>query len=223
MDVATRAQKAEQDPYRSNLRNYRPDAFSNQTLGISGTCTLSYSEEGDPFKITIEEAGVKTTAGLTTYVPELPEDIPFNREELSFKIIMSSRSLLDSLAEISPTAPDKLTIVASKTSPFLSLAGTGDLGSSAVDFARGRDLLETFTIADRWSQTYKFDFIKNSTEAMRIANKVSLRGDAQGVLSLQFMVEMDGGTRSFLDFRFVPYIVYDEEDEDDTALDFEDD
>ncbi|KAH0597612.1 hypothetical protein MHUMG1_04991 [Metarhizium humberi] len=193
VDVATRAQKAEQDPYRSNLRNYRPDAFSNQALGISGTCTLLYGEAGDAFKITIEEAGVKTTAGLTTYVPELPDDIPFNREEMSFKIIMSSRSLLDSLAEISPTAPDKLAIIASKTSPFLSLAGTGDLGSSAVDFARGRDLLETFTIADRWAQTYKFDFIKNSTEAMRIANKVSLRGDAQGVLSLQFMVEMEGG------------------------------
>ncbi|KAG8425571.1 checkpoint clamp complex protein Rad1 [Metarhizium acridum] len=225
VDVATRAQKAEQDPYRSNLRNYRPDAFSNQALGISGTCTLLYSEAGDAFKITIEEAGVKTTAGLTTYVPELPDDIPFNREEMSFKIIMSSRSLLDCLAEISPTAPDKLAIMASKTSPFLSLAGSGDLGSSAVDFARGRDLLETFTIADRWAQTYKFDFIKNSTEAMRIANKVSLRGDAQGVLSLQFMVEMEGGKRSFLDFRFVPFITYDEEDEDEngTGVGFEED
>ncbi|KAG5989091.1 hypothetical protein E4U52_005923 [Claviceps spartinae] len=216
VDVAAKAQKAEQDPYRSNLRNYRADAFSNQTLGISGTCTLMYSEEGDPFKITIEEYGVKTTAGLTTYVPELPEDIPFNREELSFKIIMPSRSLLDALAEISPTAPDKLTIVVTKAPPFLSLAGMGDLGSSAVDFARGRDLLETFTIADRWSQTYKFDFVKNSTEAMRIANKISLRGDSQGVLSLQFMVEMDGGKRSFLDFRFVPFVVYDEDDEDDS-------
>ncbi|KAK8931797.1 DNA repair exonuclease rad1 [Metarhizium anisopliae] len=225
VDVATRAQKAEQDPYRSNLRNYRPDAFSNQALGISGTCTLLYGEAGDAFKITIEEAGVKTTAGLTTYVPELPDDIPFNREEMSFKIIMSSRSLLDSLAEISPTAPDKLAIIASKTSPFLSLAGTGDLGSSAVDFARGRDLLETFTIADRWAQTYKFDFIKNSTEAMRIANKVSLRGDAQGVLSLQFMVEMEGGKRSFLDFRFVPFITYDDDDEGetDTGIGFEED
>ncbi|EFY99115.1 DNA repair protein rad1 [Metarhizium robertsii] len=224
VDVATRAQKAEQDPYRSNLRNYRPDAFSNQALGISGTCTLLYGEAGDAFKITIEEAGVKTTAGLTTYVPELPDDIPFNREEMSFKIIMSSRSLLDSLAEISPTAPDKLAIIASKTSPFLSLAGTGDLGSSAVDFARGRDLLETFTIADRWAQTYKFDFIKNSTEAMRIANKVSLRGDAQGVLSLQFMVEMEGGKRSFLDFRFVPFITYDDDEgETDTGIGFEED
>ncbi|KAF7561348.1 hypothetical protein G7046_g2798 [Stylonectria norvegica] len=215
VDVATRAQKADQDPYRSNLRNYRPDAFSNQTLGISGTCTLLYAEEGDPFKITIEESSVKTTAALTTYLPETPEDIPFDRNDLSFKIIMQSRTLLDCLSEISPTAPTKLTIVVSKTSPYLTLAGSGDLGSSAVDFARGKDLLETFSIQERWSQSYKFDFVKNSTEAMRIASKVSLRGDSQGVLSLQFMVDMDGGKRSFLDFRFVPFIQYDEDDDDD--------
>ncbi|KAH7269302.1 repair protein Rad1/Rec1/Rad17-domain-containing protein [Fusarium redolens] len=214
VDVATRAQKADQDPYRSNLRNYRPDAFSNQTLGISGTCTLQYGQEGDPFKITIEESGVKTTASLTTYLPEIPDDIPFDRNDLAFKIIMQSRTLLDSLAEISPTAPTKLTITTTKISPFLSLAGVGDLGSSGVDFARGRDLLETFNIQERWSQAYKFDFIKNSTEAMRIATKVSLRGDGQGVLSLQFMVDIEGGKRSFLDFRFVPFISHDEDDDE---------
>lgn len=212
MDTASRAQRAEQDPYRSNLRNYRPDAFSNQTLGLSGTCALLYAEEGDPFKVTIEESGVKTTAALTTYLPEMPDDIPFDRNDLVFKIIMQSRSLLDCLAEISPTAPVKLTLTASKTAPFLSIVGEGDLGSSSVDFARGKELIETFNIQDRWSHAFKFDFIKSATEAMRIASKVSLRGDGQGVLSLQFMVEVEGGKTSFLDFRFVPYMQYDGED-----------
>jgi cell cycle checkpoint protein len=215
VDVATRAQKAEQDPYRSHIRTYRPDAFSHQTLGLSGTCTLLYNEVGDAFKITIEESGVKTTAALTTYVPDVPEEIPFDRNDMAFKIIMQSRSLLDSLAEISPTAPNKLTITATKNAPYLSLAGVGDLGSSAVDFARGRDLMETFSIHDRWSQSYKFDFIKHSTEGMRIASKVSLRGDRQGVLNLQLMVVTEGEKQSFLDFRFVPYIQHDEDEEDD--------
>ncbi|KAF4592345.1 hypothetical protein GQ602_002644 [Ophiocordyceps camponoti-floridani] len=215
VDVAARAQKAEQDPYRSNLRNYRPDAFSNQTLGLSGTCTLTYVQRGDAFNITIDESGVKTTAGLTTYLPEIPEDIPFDRNDVAFKIIMQSRTLLDSLAEISPTAPIRLTITITKTAPYLSLTGTSDLGSSGVGFARGRDLLETFSIAGRWSQTYKFDLVKSSSEAMRIASKVSLRGDGQGVLSLQFMVDMEGGKKSFLDFRFVPFANYGEDEDDD--------
>lgn len=218
VDGATRAQKAEQDPYRSNLRNYRADAFSNQTLGISGTCSLLYMEEGDPFKVTIEEAGVKTTAGLTTYLPEEVEDVPFDRGDLGFKMIMHSRSLLDALAEITPTAPNKLTFGVTRATPYLSLAGRGDLGSSAVDFAKGKDLIETFSVQDKWSQTYKFDFIKSSTEAMRIASKVSLRGDGQGVLNLQFMVDAEGGNKGYLDFRFVPFIQQDEDEEEDVDL-----
>lgn len=213
VDGATRAQKADQDPYRSNLRNYRPDAFSNQTLGLAGTCTFLYNEEGDNFKVTIEEAGVKTTAGMTTYVPEIPEEIPFDRDDMAFKIIMPSRSLLESFAEISPTGPTKLTLTASQNAPFLHLAGLGDLGASSVDFARGRDIMETFSIQEKWSQSYKFDFIKNSTEAMRIASKVSLRGDRQGVLNLQLMVTTEGDKHSFLDFRFVPFIQNDEDED----------
>ncbi|KAK1968011.1 repair protein Rad1/Rec1/Rad17 [Colletotrichum eremochloae] len=220
VDIATRTQKAEQDPYRSNLRNYRPDAFSNQTLGIGGTCSLVYIEEGGQFNIVIEESGVKTTASLTTYLPEIPEEIPFDRENLSFKIIMQARHLLDALAELAPIGPSRLTITASKTQPYLTLSGAGDLGSSSVDFAKGRELLETFSIQDRWTQTYKFDLIKSSSEAMRIASKISFRGDAQGVLSLQFMVEVEGGGVSFLDFRFVPYIKHeDDEDEQDQDQD----
>jgi cell cycle checkpoint protein len=86
-----------------------------------------------------------------------------------------------------------------------------------VDFAKGRDLLETFSIRERWVQTFKFDMIKSASEAMRIASKVSLRGDAQGVLSMQFMVEVEGGGINFLDFRFVPYA--DQEQEDDEGDD----
>ena len=49
---------------------------------------------------------------------------------------------------------------------------------------------------------------------MSVATKVSIRADAQGVLSLQFMIEMEGGKVSFVDFRFVPQIE-DDEDADD--------
>lgn len=213
-DAAARQAKAEADPYRSNLRNYRPDAFSNQTLGMAGTCSLSYAQEGEPFSIILEEAGVKTTCNLVTYLPESSEDIPFDIEDLSFKIITQSRWLLDALAEIAPTSPDKLTVVASRRQPYLRLSSSGSLGSSSVDFAKGRDLLETFSIRDRWVQTFKFDMIKSASEAMRIATKVSLRGDGQGVLSMQFMVEVEGGGVNFLDFRFVPYAVHEDEEGD---------
>jgi len=215
VDSAARVQKAEQDPYRSNIRNYRPDAFSNQTLGISGTCCLVYSEEGAPFSIVIEESGVKTTANLVTYLPEMPEEIPFDRNNLSFKIIMLARHLLDALTEMAPTGPKRLTIKATRSQPYLSLLGIGELGTSAVDFAKARELLELFTIQEPWSQCFKFDLIKSSSEAMRISSKVSFRGDIQGVLSLQFMVEVEGAAgASFMDFRFVPLLGQEEDGDD---------
>lgn len=213
-DAAARQAKADADPYRSNLRNYRSDAFSNQTLGMSGTCSLSYAREGEPFRVVLDEAGVSTTCSLTTYVPEAPDDIPFDVADLSFKVITQARWLLDALAELAPAAPEKLTITASRRAPYLRLASSGGpLGSGAVDFASGRDLLETFAVRRRWAQTFKFDMVRSATEAMRIASKVSLRGDAQGVLSMQFMVEVEGAGPSFLDFRFVPYAVCEDEGE----------
>lgn len=213
-DAAARQAKADAEPYRSNLRNYRPDAFSHQTLGMPGSCCLLYDEDGSPLSVILEESGVKTQCNLVTYTSDSPEEIPFDREDLTFKIIMQARWLLDALSELAPMSPARVTIRACTNSPFLSLSSGGALGSAAVDFASGRDLLETFSVRENWSQSFKFDLVKSASEAMRIASKVSFRGDAQGVLSLQFMVEVEGGAVSFLDFRFVPYITQEDDESD---------
>ena len=89
---------------------------------------------------------------------------------------------------------------------------------------------ETFLVSppssmgSRIIQNYRFSMIKKAARAMAVANKVSIRGDRQGVLSLQFMIEFDnngpigaasgarssagsaGGTVTFVDFRFVPLL-----------------
>lgn len=87
-------------------------------------------------------------------------------------------------------------------------------------------------------QSYRFSLIRNASRAMAAASKVSIRGDRQGVLSLQFMIELgDGGSGgsnagrgdavssvgsaggnnvSFVDFRFVPLL--DEEGEEDDGV-----
>ena len=62
---------------------------------------------------------------------------------------------------------------------------------------------------------------KAAAEAMRLASKVSVRGDEQGVLSLQFMVEVEGGGVSFVDFRFVPYLRDEDEDDGEASHDEE--
>ncbi|KAJ5496082.1 hypothetical protein N7539_001198 [Penicillium diatomitis] len=99
---------------------------------------------------------------------------------------------------------------------------------------------ETFQVSpplsmgERIQQSYRFALIKKAARAMAVANKVSIRGDRQGVLSFQFMVDLDdqtptgrsvgaglkaaAGPRCFVDYRFVPLL--DEEDADeDMAVD----
>jgi cell cycle checkpoint protein len=172
-------------------------------------------EEGGPFTITIEESGVRTTANLVTYTPEIPDDIPFDRADLAFKIIMHPRSLLDALNEVATMGPRKLVIRATNYEPWLLLAGKGgDFGASSYDFSKGRELLESVSIREDWVQSYKFDLIKSASEAMRLAHKLSFRGDRQGVLSLQFIVEVEGVGSNFLEFTFVPFAGYEEEGDD---------
>ena len=183
---------------------------------------------------------------------------------------MRSAYLSDAISELSSTTPDVLTISASSsTPPYFALESSGGpFGDSIVEFspdsktpaastggnptANGTAhpaVTETFAVstsATRVRQRYKFSLIRRAARAMALASKVSIRGDVQGVLSLQFMIEVGndgvgsiGGTRmlgmngppmsgiggpsggsgggkaSFVDFRFVPLL--DEEDEEEST------
>lgn len=75
-----------------------------------------------------------------------------------------------------------------------------------VEFSNEKSLLETFAVPEPVQYTYKFGLIKNAAKAMAASTKVSIRGDASGTLSMQFMIEQEGEKNpSFIDFRFVSY------------------
>ena len=193
-------------------RSDRAAPFENRALGMTGLCRLSYGAIGDPLSIILEENGVTTTCELVTYEPDLREEIPLQRDALAQKIIMRASWLNDAITELSSTSPTQLTIMASPEAPYFTLSSNGPLGSATVEFSKDPQLLETFQVAERTVNTYKYSLIKGASRAMAIASKVSIRGDKQGVLSLQFMIEVDGGAVSFVDFRFVPFVPEDDED-----------
>ena len=197
--------------YGANGAFSRNGAFENRVLGMTGMCRLSYEAEGDPLCIVLEETGVSTTCELTTFDAEFREDIPLDREHLAHKIIMRANWLHDAINELSSTSPSRLTIAASPSAPYFTLSSNGPLGSATVEFSKDAQLLETFQVPSRTVNTYKYSMIKNASKAMGIASKVSIRCDEQGVLSLQFMVEVEGGGVSFVDFRYVPYLPEDGE------------
>ncbi|KAF2765475.1 Rad1-domain-containing protein [Teratosphaeria nubilosa] len=191
------------------------DAFSNQTLGVSGVCTFTYEGEGQPLTIYMSETGVTTTGDLTTYEAESTEEIPFNRDAVAMKTIMRSTYLLDAIAELGSMSPETLTITASPSShpaADLSLSASGALGSAAVEFqangASDSPILETHQCGGKTAAKFKFALIKAAQRAMASATKVSVRLDGEGVLSLQFLVEVEGGGEGvvFVDFRVVPLV-----------------
>jgi cell cycle checkpoint protein len=150
-------------------------------------------------------------------MPENPDEIPFQRDRLAFKIIMQPRALANTLADFATLAADRLAVeVRARPQPALALYGRGgDCGVTVYDFGGQRgELLESISVIaneeddedteDGFTQTYRFELVKAASEAMRIANKLSLRGDRQGVLNLQFMTHVDGGEANFMEFRVVP-------------------
>ena len=193
---------------------------------------------------------------------DITDQIPFQREALILKIIMKSSWLADAIQELSNTNPEVLLLSASSHSaPYLAFEGLeGPFGDSMIEYQPDKgarnynpsssnrqkkqpQVTETFMVSaphgskGRVKQRYKFDLVKKAGRAMRLASKVSIRGDVQGVLSLQFMIEMDAngvsgrkekddesgafavtrGNISFVDFRFVPQL--DPDDDSDAAND----
>ena len=190
------------------------NAFNSRFLGTSGICRFSYDGVSGSLRIILEETGVTTTCNLNTYEPEYVDDIPFQRNAVAMKIIMRAGWLQDAVTELSATNPTRLTIIASPEAPFFALASAGPHGSATVEFSKDPQLLETFNVPGRVMNTYKYSMIKGASRAMAMATKVSIRGDAQGVLNLQFMIETEGGSVSFVDFNFVAYIQEEGDDYD---------
>ena len=121
------------------------------------------------------------------------------------------------------------------------LADDGTSRSRAKRAKLAPTVTETFLVSppssmgSRIEQNYRFPLLRKAARAMAVANKVSIRGDRQGVLSLQFMIELDengpsnnklskestkGGKVTFVDFRFVPLL--DENEDEGEAREEED-
>jgi cell cycle checkpoint protein len=219
-------------------------AFNSNVFGMNNLCRISYQGMGSPLSIILTEASIRTTCDLTTYEPAFNDEIPFDRQSLAFKTIMRGSWLFDAISELNSTTPERLTLVArmGKGKPYFALSASGPLGSARVEFNNNPtssrappptnpndsssdaqpNLLETFQLSDPSSPlktTYKFSLIQKAAKAMSIATKVSVRADTQGVLSLQFMIEVESGKVSFVDYRFVPLVEDgDEGDADETFL-----
>ncbi|MCJ1312713.1 ssDNA endodeoxyribonuclease [Agyrium rufum] len=189
--------------------------FDNRVLGMTGVCRLSYAGAGEPFCITLEETGVTTTCELVTYEPESQVDIPLSKQSLVRFVVMRGTAFFDAVAELSSTNPDRLMITTSPDTPFFKLSSSGPLGSASIEFTKDPEVVEQFSASAKTMDAYKYSLIRSAGRAMSLAKKTSIRADENGVMSLQFMIELEGMSGpSFVDFRYAALILDEDEDGD---------
>lgn len=204
--------------------------FSAAVVGHTGLCRISYQNRGSPLSINLSESGVSTNCDLTTYETLSTEDIPFDRDAISFRTIMRASHLGNAITELASANPTTLSLLVSPTAPCLSLSASGPLGSATIEFDKDPQLLETFMCASKFTANYNFSHIKAAYRAMQSAMKVSIRTDAQSVLSLQFLIQVEPTLQAdgkegvaFVDFRIVPLVEGEGETTDDLSTEYDED
>lgn len=185
------------------------EAQRNAFHPVRGTLRFIYESDGEPFLVIAEENGVVTTCELTTYAPEEDEEtngITFEPSTLQSKIIMKSEWLHSALLELdSPSTTLVLTLRTSPRKPHFRVSTTSEWGGAEVDYPNERNVLEIFMSERGVSNSYRFMAVKMALRAMSASSKVSMRTDSEGVLSMNFMLEVDG-KNVFVEFRIIANI-----------------
>ncbi|KAA8644574.1 hypothetical protein EYZ11_001448 [Aspergillus tanneri] len=220
-----------------------PLSITLSETGVKTTCELTtYEPDGSEVDIPLQRDAIimkiiMRSAWLHNAVTELGATDPSvlkisasDKQEPFFALSGSGGPFSESSVEFSIEQQHQ-NHGAPEQSHHKVLADDGTSRARATRAKLAPTVTETFLVSpsssmgSRIRQDYRFSLIQKASRAMAVANKVSIRGDRQGVLSLQFMVEFDsnrpGGANnvakplvSFVDFRFVPLLDEDGAEDD---------
>ncbi|KAF7588138.1 ssDNA endodeoxyribonuclease [Aspergillus hancockii] len=226
-----------------------PLSITLSETGVKTTCELTtYEPDGSEVDIPLQRDAIimkviMRSAWLHNAIGELGATNPnvlkisaSANEEPFFALSGTGGPFSESSVEFSIEEQSQNNKASSQSRKVLTDDGSSRLRATRAKLAP--TVTETFLVSPpssmgfRIKQDYRFSLIQKASRAMAAANKVSIRGDRQGVLSLQFMIEFDtngpggaggnarpsGGawesTVTFVDFRFVPLLNDEGEDEE---------
>lgn len=206
---------------------------SNQEIKSASTCRFIYKGPGSPLIVYLKEGrNLSTRCQLSTFEPmgsgfdELEANsIELEKDKLVQKIILKGETLRDSLSDLDDMKTELITFKSCNNGPpFFQLISSGSMGTSDQAFPNDWSVLETFVVLKEGrndddpteipdagdnvvvSNSYQFESIRKCRAALDLANRVSIRCDYNGTMSIQCMCkvsEAEGDARlSFIDFRF---------------------
>ncbi|KAJ5679544.1 hypothetical protein N7462_007788 [Penicillium macrosclerotiorum] len=231
-----------------------PLSIAITEAGVKTTCELvTYEREDDEQDIPLQRDAIimkliMGSAWLHNAIGELDSSNPTilkmsacaNREPY-FALTGAGGPFSESTVEFSIDQHNEIVGGSTQGGPSQMRKVLTDDGTSRARATRAKlapTVTETFQISpppsmgERIRQNYSFALIRKAARAMAVANKVSIRGDRQGALSLQFMIYLDDPSPSgrsigagvkgrdvpkhFVEFRFVPLL-----DDEDAEIDIE--
>eukprot|EP00048_Salpingoeca_helianthica_P000965 m.45460 g.45460 ORF g.45460 m.45460 type:complete len:284 (+) comp11015_c0_seq2:46-897(+) len=165
---------------------------------------MKYAGYGHPVLLTLEQQGVVIDCTIKTLEPSAPAEIDIRATAIPSNIIMKSAWLAEVFTGLDTTS-ETITFHLAPDKPFFRIMTHGQAGSMQVDCPKNSDVVESFTCEKTLIFKYKLKLLKPSEHALAASTKISIRVNAWGTLSMQFMLNIEGFDESiFIEFLCLP-------------------
>lgn len=176
--------------------------------GVDCSLKIIYKGDGAPLVFVLEHHGedeLVTECSIKTKTVQPTLDFALDERCASFNsIILRGADFAALLGEINRSA-EQLEIYMSPTAPFFMVTTLGVVQSdSNVQVHRSSDMMLTFACKAVSSVRYKMSHIRIPMKALGLANRVAMRSDGSGLMSMQMMVLSEGDAQIYVEYFVTP-------------------
>jgi len=176
---------------------------SGGSTGGGTSLKMCYEGYGCPLILMLQDEGVMTDCSLKTLEPDEVLDFDFCSENVVNKIIMKSECLKEVFSDLDYSS-EVMQILMSPDPPHLQFSTFGNAGSTHSSFPKDSEMVESFECSQTQTNRYKVQLLKPSLKALQLSTRISIRADARGFLSLQYMVRTEDGQVAFVEYFCAP-------------------
>lgn len=167
--------------------------MSQRMMKDQATISIKYDGIGEPLHLAVQGPGRSVAFQMRTLDMPVMADIPFESDKTQAQVIMKSDTLLPYWREAVQNAKDTIHIAfypaqgASKG--YLRLSTENEFGTSDVVIPYEDAIMEKYTCHAPVRRSYHLTPAKAIGLSATFSDKTSLRVDANGILSAQFMIQ----------------------------------
>lgn len=170
---------------------------------------ISYAGHGRPLLLEMADGGVVSSSGVATIDNEDPVDFCWQDNPVVHRAIIQSTPLREALTELNWWGTS-LQLRVSPNAPHIQMTSKGQNGTCEIQFPSSCEAIDEFSSREDKSTTYRFTLIQSVFKALGLSEKVCLRVNEVGMLSLQLMIRDDSPITTFVEFLICADIVEDD-------------